>query len=273
MNGLWLNSHAWTENTPHGPLGPKGEARFQAEIDRRVGVETDGTHRFLLAWGQKYEVFNQTRGEWHLFLMADAPKRDFKANAAGIIEPCYRIIGAPRYMLMGWSGSYTPIANQRDRWVTEGSRTIMDNDGKIHVEENRVLLRAMPKYPQYRLELVYAKHIAKRNPDDPLAPCCVEKLQQGKQCFGWYVQPDETDLADISREMEWQMEQFKEAPSAAISQAKYAWLARQEVARREQEAQSDAENAEYVARHESGTIAGAMQAAAGERKWSLPPTT
>lgn len=272
----WLNSHNWNERAP-GPMGKKKEAWFQRELDKIVGVEPNGVKRFKLEWGQESMIWDAFRGEWNYRLFWGKPDVEYKANNQGIIVPRMKVIGVPRYFLLGFTGQYTPRELQRDGLSLDGVDVVETPDG-LEFQERHTRYRATPHLPQYRIELIFASHQKRKNPTDPYAPCCVHRMMNFdkgyNRCYGRYVEPDESDINSIKAEMNWYAETFRQAHSGAISESQYEYMRKTEENRRIREEEQDKIDREYAIKHNAGALHKATQKAlTGARLWSNPTLT
>lgn len=249
---------------------------FQRELNKIVGVEPNGVERFKLVWLPQYEVWDPYRGEMRIFFTWGKPKIEYKAHpGTGILAPRYIWTGVPRYALLGFTGQYTPLELQRAGSELDDVRVFKRPDGLLEFEEVRTDYHATPHAPQYRVEMIFAEHVSRLHPDDPLRPCCMERafnFDRGyDKCYGKYVEPDEEDLNVVRREMKEYEELFRQSPSGQITDAQFSWIRRTEAEAKAAERLAEEAEREYAVKHHLNALHKAMERAIrSSRSTSLP---
>ncbi|MFN7930320.1 MAG: hypothetical protein U0Y68_20810 [Blastocatellia bacterium] len=276
-----LDNHKWNRNIPP-PMDRRKANWFQREIDRIVGVEANGLKRFKLVWLPHYEVWDPYRGEYRLLYTWGKPEIDYKAGPDGIIRQQLKRIGVPRYALFGWTGQFTPKSLQKAGQESDGVEIEELPDGvevdglPFIIHEKTINYHATPDVPIYRLELIFAAHERKPDPEMPFPPCCMRRIMSNDapfdRCFGQYVEPDEEDLNVIRREMRAYETALRQAPRVERSgQSQYAWIQRTEAETKQKEREKLEEAKDYLKKHDGPALHRAMEhAISGQRLMSLP---
>lgn len=249
----WLDSHKWESNEPP-PMSRKKMEWFQRELDGIVGVEPNGAKRMKLVWLPHYDVFDAYRGERRLlFNWGKRPD-----------------VGVPRYALLSFTGQYTPLHLQQAGKELDLIETMERPDGIIEYQKHYTPYHAAPEEPQYRVDLIFAAHVKRKNPTDLYAPCCLARIMSfdrgWDKCYGKYVEPDEEDLNAIRWEMNEVEKRFGHMPNP-----RYHWIMQnQKEADERAEAERQA-NEEYLDKHNAKALYKAMDAAINSsRSTSLP---
>lgn len=179
LDGTEINSHAWTRTIP-APLARSDHRRFQAELDKLVGVEPDGTKRLKLVWMPTFERWDGYLQRWIPFRCVKAP-REIAPGEGVIIEAKFDFVGVPRYAVVGLlpEDSRAPVA--------ERARYGFDADGAVRApdrtEREYILLLPIVEHDPRLLQISEAN------------ACCAEMSSKfSKKCWGKYRAPDELDL-------------------------------------------------------------------------------
>lgn len=180
LDGTEINSHDWRE-TISAPLSRADHRRFQAELDRLVGVEPDGTKRLRLVWMPTFERWDPYLSRWIPFRCVKAPREIAPAEGGQIIEAKFDFVGVPRYAVVGLlpEDSRAPVA--------ERQRYGFDPDGAMRAPDRTER--------EYILLLPITEHDPRLLPISEANACCAEMSSRfGKKCWGKYRAPDELDL-------------------------------------------------------------------------------
>jgi hypothetical protein len=181
-----LNSHTWDDHIP-APMGPGEAAAFQQKLDELAGVEPDGSPRLRLAWAPDCE-------EWNVYLKKPATPqwalwriiRDGVEQASPgsiLLQPKFKLVAAPRYVLLGRVTEASRMGDTRDRTFSEADGT------SVEEREQPVVWRKV---------LWIWKHTEQDVQGTPL--CCMNRLMEHRtRCFGEFRKPDEYDLQFVAR--------------------------------------------------------------------------
>ena len=211
----WLNSHDWRENIP-SPIAQTDFDKFQAGLDRIVGVEPDGAKRWRLVWGQNLDQtaeWDRYRQEWRPRYSAGFTV-DHKANpATGLLEARRLWFGIPRYFIEAMIPRVHRARNE------EAETAGVDPDGDVYAERRLA-------GPEYVTMLCITQHSAKLA--SGWRRCCLTRVQQQQSCYGYYRAPDEQDLdalqEDFHIRVASKMCRPDDIPDAADKQLHYtAW--------------------------------------------------
>lgn len=180
LDGTEINSHAWTRTIP-APLSRADHRRFQAELDRLAGIESDGTKRLKLVWMASFERWDGYLRRWIPFRCVKAPREIATAEGGVTIEAKFDFVGVPRYAVVGLlpEDSRAP-AEERLRYGFDG-------DGRVRAPDRTER--------EYMLLLPILEHDSRLLPISEANACCAEMSSlHGKKCWGKYRPPDEGDL-------------------------------------------------------------------------------
>lgn len=188
LDGTEINSHAWTRTIPP-PLSKTDHDAFQAEVNKLVGVGTDGTERLKLIWMPGFERWDIYQAKWIPFRCVPVAREITPAEGGQIIKAKFDFVGVPRYAIVG----LVPEASRKpaEKRLAEG----FDADG-THYTADRT-------EREYILILPIWEHDPRLLPVSDANACCAEMSRTlGKKCWGKYRPPGPTDILWLKEQME-----------------------------------------------------------------------
>lgn len=186
-DGSELNSHDW-KRTILAPMGKVDHDAFQAELDKLVGVEPDGTKRLRLVWMPTFMRWDRYIGRWIPFRCVKAKREVVPGEDTKVVGVEFDYHGIPRYAVVGL------VPEESRQSALERSSVGFDGDGAFFSEDRTE--------HEYRLVMPIWEHDPRLLPVSQANACCAEmSSRSGKKCWGKYRPPDQADIIFLTEQM------------------------------------------------------------------------
>lgn len=193
-----INSHNW-RRTINAPLNQADHDQFQAQLDKLVGVEADGTKRLKLIWMPSFERWDAYRARWIPFRCVRVETEITPAQGNVVAKVKHDFIGIPRYAIVGLVPEASrPAASVR---LLDG----FDKDGHAFAADRTE--------HEYSMVLGIWEHDPRLLPGSNANVCCAAwSSEHRKKCWGKYRAPDQLDIDFLSEQMAMFAPMFESKP-------------------------------------------------------------
>lgn len=248
LDGTEINSHRWERAIP-APLSRQEHRAFQRELNKLVGVESDGTERLKLIWMPSFERWDIYQAKWIPFRCVPAAKEIVPTEGGQIVGAKFDYVGVPRYAVVG----RVPEASRK---TVEERKEGFDADG-THFAADRT-------QNEYTLILPIWEHDPRLLPVSEANECCAEISRTlGKKCWGKYRPPDAADLLWLKEQMALLSSMLESRPHEPGTERDRARMAQHLInLHHQRERKTDVEN-DYIIQSE-------LFGSPGNRVYSLP---